>query len=95
MLLVVAGEVAMFLAAAGRGLDLTDEGFYLLTFQHWTEWPSVSLFGAYFSLPYQLFGQSVWAIRVLGFILLLTACVWFSREVHRAFDALALRMMPD
>jgi len=95
VLLVVAGEVAMFLAAAGRGLDLTDEGFYLLTFQHWTEWPSVSLFGAYFSLPYQLFGQSVWAIRVLGFILLLTACVWFSREVHRAFDALALRMMPD
>jgi hypothetical protein len=95
LLLVVAAQTAMFLAAATRGLDLTDESFYLLTFQHWTEWPSVSLFGAYFSLPYALLGQSVWAIRVLGFILLLAAGIWFSREVCRSFDALALKVTPD
>ncbi len=95
LLLVVAAQAAMFMTASTRGLDLTDEGFYLLTFRHWTEWPSVSLFGAYFALPYQLLGQSVWAIRVLGFVLLLAAAIWFGREVHRSFDALALRATPQ
>jgi hypothetical protein len=95
LLVVVAAQAAMFFAAATRGLDLTDESFYFLTFQHWTEWPLVSLFGAYFSLPYALLGQSVWAIRALGFILLLAAGIWFSREVCRSFDALALKATPD
>ena len=95
LLVVVAAQAAMFFAAATRGLDLTDESFYFLTFRHWTEWPLVSLFGAYFSLPYALLGQSVWAIRALGFILLLAAGIWFSREVCRSFDALALKATPD
>ena len=47
----LAVQALMFIVAAKRGFDLTDESFYLLTSRHWAEWPSVSLFGAYFSLP--------------------------------------------
>jgi hypothetical protein len=95
LLLIAAVEAAMFVAAAGRGLDLTDEGFYLLTYRHWTEWPSVSLFGAYFSIPFALFGHDVWAMRVLGFALLFGAGIWFGHETGRAFDALANRRSRD
>jgi len=84
-------EVAVFVVAAGRGLDLTDECFYLLTYRHWTEWPSVSLFGAYFSLAYDLLGHGVHAIRILGLLLLLGAGIWFGHEANCAFDALAGR----
>src|SRR5689334_21311360 len=85
----------MFIVAAKRGFDLTDESFYLLTYRHWTEWPSVSLFGAYFSLPYVLVGHDVWAMRLLGFALLLAAAVWFAAEAQRAFGALAGRPTRD
>lgn len=88
-LIIVAVQAAMFLLAATRGLDLTDESFYLLTYQHWSEWPSVSLFGAYFTLPFTALGHGVWAIRVLGFVLLLGAAIWFSFEVSTALGALA------
>ena len=88
-MVIVAAQAAMFLVAASRGLDLTDESFYLLTFQHWTEWPSVSLFGAYFTLPFSLLGHSVWAIRILGVVLLLAAAIWFSRETSAALQELA------
>src|SRR6185295_9706124 len=95
LLLIVAAEAAMFLIAAGRGLDLTDESYYLLKYRYWTEWPTVSLFGAYFSGPFALFGHDVWAMRILGFVLLLGAGMWFGHEASRAFDALAERSSND
>ena len=95
LLLIVAAEAAAFLVAAGRGLDLTDESFYLLKYRHWTEWSTVSLFGAYFSVPFALFGHDVWAMRTLGFVLLLGAGIWFGYEASLAFDALAGRTSSD
>ena len=95
LLLIVAAEAAAFLVAAGRGLDLTDESFYLLRYRYWTEWPSVSLFGAYFSVPFALFGHDVWAMRTLGFVLLLGAGMWFGYEASLAFGALAGRTSSD
>jgi hypothetical protein len=91
LLFIVAVGAAAFLVAAGRGLDLTDEGFYLLRYRYWTEWPSVSLFAAYFALPYALSGHDVWAMRTLGFVLLLCAGMWFGRETSLAIDAVAGR----
>lgn len=91
LLLIVAIEAAAFLVSAGRGLDLTDEGYYLLKYRYWTDWPTVSLFGAYFSVPFSLFGHDVWVMRALGFALLLGGGMWFGREATLAFDALAGR----
>jgi hypothetical protein len=88
-LLILAAQASMFAVAASRGLDLTDESFYLLAFRHWSEWPSVSLFGAYLSLPFIALGESVWALRILGIVLLLGAGIWFSHEVTAALQALA------
>jgi hypothetical protein len=88
-LLILAAQASVFTVAATRGLDLTDESFYLLTFRHWTEWPSVSMFGAYFSLPFAALDQSVWAFRILGIVLLLGAGIWFSHEVTAALQMLA------
>jgi hypothetical protein len=88
---ILAAQAVMFIVAAKRGFDLTDESSYLLTYRHWSEWPSVSQFGAYFSLPYALVDHDVWAMRILGFALLLAAAVWFGSEAQRAFGALAGR----
>jgi hypothetical protein len=91
LLVVVVVQGAAFLIAAGRGLDLTDESYYLLKYRYWLEWPTVSLFGAYFSVPYALFGHDVWAMRALGFVLLLGAGTWFGYEASLTFGALAGR----
>src|ERR1043165_9582368 len=88
---IVAVQAVMFIVAAKRGFDLTDESFYLLTYPHWTEWPSVSLFGAYFSLPYALVAHDVWAMRIIAFALLLGTAIWFGLEAQRTFGALAGR----
>jgi hypothetical protein len=95
VLAIVAVQAVMFIVAAQRGFDLTDESFYLLSYRHWSESPSVSLFGAYFSLPYALVGHEVWAMRILGFALLLAAAIWFGSEAQRAFGALAGRQSRD
>ena len=92
---IVAVGAVMFIVAAKRGFDLTDESFYLLTYRHWNEWPSVSFFGAYFSLSYALVGHDVWAMRILGFALLLATAVWFGSEAQRAFGALVGRRSRD
>ena len=94
-IVIVAVQAVMFIVAARRGFDLTDESFYLLTYRHWTEWPSVSLFGAYFTWPYVLVGHDVWAMRLLGFALLLGAAIWFGSEAQRAFGALVGRRSRD
>jgi hypothetical protein len=91
IIVIIAVQALMFIVAAKRGFDLTDESFYLLTYRHWTEWPSVALFGAYFTWPYAVLGHDVWAMRLLGFALLLGAAIWFGAEAQRGFGALAGR----
>jgi hypothetical protein len=86
--LVASLQLVMFCVAATRGLDLTDESYYLLSFRYWAEAPAASLFGAYLSLPYALVGQSVWAIRIFGFLLLFGTGFWCALEVIRGLQAL-------
>lgn len=62
-----------------RGLDITDESFYLINYEHWSELAGVvSFFGAYLSLPYYLLGESIWAIRFFGLFMLMAAAYFFS-----------------
>lgn len=73
-LTLLLAQVTVFVAMAGRGIDLTDESYYLLNFLHWRELLATpTFFGAYFEAPFRLLGQDVGAIRVFGLLLLLTA----------------------
>ena len=78
---VAAGAFALFALMARHGLDLTDEGFYLLNFRHWNSTPVFTLFGAYLQLPYRLLDESLWAMRVLGAVLLICSGTWCAREL--------------
>ncbi len=85
---IAALHVGLFSIAATRGWDLTDESFYLLSFRHWAEAPATSFFGAYLAMPYALVGQSLWAIRVVGFLLLFGTSVRFVIELIRSLNTL-------
>jgi hypothetical protein len=75
-------QVGLFLWTADRGLDLTDEGFYLLNYLHWRQMiASVSLFGAYFELPFRLLGEQVSLMRVFGLALLASCSAWLACRV--------------
>lgn len=89
--LIAVLHVGLFSLAATRGLDLTDESYYLLSFRHWADAPAASFFGTYMSLPYLLVGHSLWAIRVVGFLLLLGTGVWFAKALADAIDTLEAR----
>jgi hypothetical protein len=74
VLVLLASQVAVFVAMAGRGIDLTDESYYLLNFLHWRELIATpTFFGLYFEGPFRLLGQDVGAIRVFGLLLLMAA----------------------
>ncbi len=85
---VAAGLFALFAIVARHGLDLTDEGFYLLNFRHWHSVPAFTLFGAYFQIPYRLFGESLWAMRMLGMILLIGTGTWCAFQLMLIRDVL-------
>lgn len=92
---VAAGAVTLFAVAARHGLDLTDEGFYLNNFRHWDATPLFTLFGAYFQLPYRLLNESVWAMRMLGALLLIGTGAWCASELMRSHDRLVARPGSD
>ena len=72
-------HVGLFTWLAWRGLDLTDESYYLLNFQHWRQLTAtVTFFGAYFELPFHLLGGDVGAMRVFGMALLVAGAGYFS-----------------
>lgn len=84
MAVVAAGALAVFASMARHGLDLTDEGFYLLNFRYWNATPVFTLFGAYLQIPYRLLGESLWAMRMLGAILLVSSSAWCAWQLMLA-----------
>lgn len=79
VLALLGSHIGLFTWVAWRGLDLTDESYYLLNFQHWRQLTStVTFFGAYFDLPFHLLGGDVGAMRVFGMALLVAGAGYFS-----------------
>jgi hypothetical protein len=66
-----------------RGLDITDEGMYLLSVNHVSESMSFhNPFGDYTGLLYQLSAQKVWGFRILGIALLGLSGLYLSFSVR-------------
>lgn len=75
-------QVGLFVWSADRGIDFTDESYYLLNYLHWREFTAaVTFFGAYFDLPFRLLGQHVGAMRIFGMVLLMAAGGFFAWRV--------------
>jgi len=73
---------SIFVAQATRGLDFTDESYYILNFLHWQSLSSnVTFFGAFFEYPFRWLDYNLAAIRVFGLALLICASSYF---VHAA-----------
>lgn len=84
VLLLLLGQVGLYLWMAPRGFEFTDESFYLLNYLYWRELlGTVSFFGAYFELPFRLLGESIAGIRIFSLVLLLVSSGFFTREVLR------------
>jgi hypothetical protein len=63
--------LAMFIGGV-RGFDLSDNGFYLLSMSQYENITiDVFLFGGLLKYPYQLFGESVVALRIFGMVVTL------------------------
>lgn len=72
-------QAGLFVWMAPRGVDFTDESYYLLSYLHWREFTAtVTFFGVYFDAPFRLFGQHVAAIRIFGMAMLLSAGGFFA-----------------
>ncbi len=64
-------QVLLFIALSGRGLDFTDEAYYVLSYQHGRDIAATTtFFGAFFEWPFRLLGGDVGAMRVFGLALL-------------------------
>ncbi len=75
---------AVFGVFFSRGFDITDESFYLLNYRHWSEFAGgVSFFGAYLAIPYYLLGESIWAIRFFGLVMLMAGAYFFALELFK------------
>jgi hypothetical protein len=77
--------VSNLIRSSFHGLDISDEGMYLLS----AERPTVDSafhnpFGDYTGLLYRLSFQQVWLFRVLGILILSLAGIFLARAVHRA-----------
>jgi hypothetical protein len=70
--LALVGCVVVCLRASSRGLDLTDEGIYLITYR-WYRYPELTFTSssAIFGPLFELFGWSVAALRVIKLVLVL------------------------
>lgn len=87
-LVICSLQLIVFSVSAARGFDLTDEGFYILSYGNWSNLPGFSLFGAYFQWPYEAMERSVQGIRILGFVVLLTSGFYFTRQLILSIDLL-------
>ena len=71
MAILLGLQVLVFVALSGRGLDFTDESYYLLSYQHGRGIAATTtFFGLFFEWPFRLLGGDVGAMRVLGLALL-------------------------
>ncbi len=84
ILLVIIIWMAVLLAIP-RGFDLSDNGFYLMSFRHYQDVSApFSMFGAFIKPIYDLTGGSVAATRLLGgLILLLASALTAFISIHR------------
>ena len=74
-------QAGLYIWSAPRGFEFTDEAYYVLNYLHWRDLAAtVSFFGAYFELPFKLFGQSIFAARILSLIVLLATSAFMTRE---------------
>lgn len=61
----------LFVISSNRGLDLSDESYYLLNYLNWRELSATStFFGAYLELPFRVLGRNLAAIRIFGLVVL-------------------------
>ena len=68
---------------AFHGLDISDEGMYLLSVSHVSESMSFhNPFGDYTRLLYLLSFQKVWLFRITGFMALATAGIYLSSAIN-------------
>jgi hypothetical protein len=75
--------------SADRGLELTDESYYLLSYLHWRELSAtVTFFGAYFEYPFRLLGENLSLIRLYGLFLLWVAGFAFFQGLAKYFGRL-------
>lgn len=79
--------VGIFAISANRGLELTDESYYLLSYLYWHKLSAtVTFFGAYLEYPFRLLGESLALIRLYGLFLLWIAGLVFFRELVKYYD---------
>ena len=84
LLAMLLAQGGLFVWMAPRGLDFTDESYYLLSFLHWREFTAnVTFFGAYFEAPFRLLGQDVASIRIFGMLLLMSAAGFLAWRAMR------------
>ena len=86
LLVLLILQLSLFVWSAPRGLDFTDESYYLLSYLHWREFvATATFFGAFFEWPFRWLGQDVAAIRVFGMALLVGGGGFFTWRAM-AFD---------
>lgn len=80
--------LTVFVLLSDRGLDFTDESFYLLNFLYWQDLAAtVTFFGALLDLPFRLSGGSLPLFRVFGLGLLIAASWYLTHSATAYFAA--------
>ncbi len=69
----------LFVGSSDKGFDFTDEGLYLLVYQHPHEFPdSYTSYHRVGSIVYDLVGGNIIALRLVGFFLTALTTLYFS-----------------
>ena len=78
--------IVVCVRAASRGLDLTDEGIYLITYR-WYQHPELTFTSssAIFGPLFRLFGWNVAALRIIKLVLILVTSYFLGASVYRFF----------
>ena len=79
--------VGVCVVAASRGLDLTDEGIYLITYR-WYQHPELTFTSssAIFGPIFRLFGWNIAALRVVKLVLVLATSGFLGQATYRYFS---------
>jgi hypothetical protein len=79
--LLLLAQLSLYGLMANRGLDVSDESYYLVSYLHWREFhANVSFFGAFFEWPFRWLGHSVAAMRVLTMLMLMGSSCLLARS---------------
>ena len=86
----------LFIWGADKSFDFTDEGLYLLVYQHPHEFPdSYTSYHRVGALVYQWVGGNIIALRLTGFFLTALATLYFSSSVVAFIRGRGLRLLED